>query len=167
MVFSDYIWQDCLYTGRSTEAYTGFYQGVPIYHCTHIPVIVAQYNAESDYNAAFATGMALEKSRKINNDFLNKEPDVVPEQEHLIILDGKSAVCMSKNGKETKHTRHISRRMHSVRSGEEWNIHKTFELRIRLNEFEIFNDFRMTKITLKLFQELFWENIKQCKENHV
>ena len=32
---------------------------------------------------------------------------------------------MAKNYKDTKHTRHISRRMHFVRNGEECNLHKT------------------------------------------
>ena len=31
---------------------------------------------------------------------------------------------MNKNGKDTKHTRHIYRRMHFVRNGEECNFHK-------------------------------------------
>ena len=56
---------------------------------------------------------------------MNKDPDVVPEESPLIILDGKSPVCMAKTVNNTKHTRHISRRMHFVRNGEEWNIQKT------------------------------------------
>ena len=36
----------------------------------------------------------------------------------MIILDSKSAVCMDKNGKDTKHARHISRIMHFVSHGE-------------------------------------------------
>ena len=39
---------------------------------------------------------------------LNKDPDIVPEEASLIILNSKSAVCMNKNGTDTKHTRHIS-----------------------------------------------------------
>ena len=31
---------------------------------------------------------------------------------------------MAKNGKDTKHTRHIERRMHFVRSGEKCKMHK-------------------------------------------
>ena len=31
---------------------------------------------------------------------------------------------MAKNGKDTKHTRHIARRMHFVRNGEKCNMHK-------------------------------------------
>ena len=37
MAFSDSSWQDFTDTGRSTEAYIIFYQGVPINHGTHVP----------------------------------------------------------------------------------------------------------------------------------
>ena len=37
----------------------------------------------------------------------------------------KSAMCLAKNGKDTKHTRHIARRMHFVRNGENCKMHKT------------------------------------------
>ena len=60
----------------------------------------------------------------LNNELLNKYPDVVPEQEPLIILDIKSYIWMAKNGKDTKHTRNFSRRMNFVRNGEEFNLHK-------------------------------------------
>ena len=56
---------------------------------------------------------------------MNKDPYVVPEQAPLIILDRKSVICMDNNGKDTKHTRHISRKMYFVINGEEWNLHKT------------------------------------------
>ena len=39
-------------------------------------------------------------------------------------MDSKSAMCMDKNIKDTKHTRHIERRMHLVRNGEKWKMHK-------------------------------------------
>ena len=52
MDFSDSSWQDCPDTVRSTGAYIIFYQGGPIDHGTHVPVPVAQYSAESEYNPA-------------------------------------------------------------------------------------------------------------------
>ena len=52
MDFSDSSCQDCPYTGRSTVAYIIFYQGGPIDRGTHVPGLVAQSNAESEYNAA-------------------------------------------------------------------------------------------------------------------
>ena len=69
--------------------------------------------------------MALEKFSMINNGLMNKYADMVPEHSPIIILDSKSAVCMYKNGKYTKHTIHISRIVHFVRNGEECNLYKT------------------------------------------
>ena len=49
---------------------------------------------------------------------------MVTEEAPLIVLDSKSSMCMSKNGKDNKHTRHIARRMHFVRNGEKYKMHK-------------------------------------------
>ena len=68
--------------------------------------------------------MALSYFRMLNNELFKKYPYVVPEQAPLIILDRKSDICMAKNGKDTKHTRHVSRRMHFVRNGEECKLYK-------------------------------------------
>ena len=48
---------------------------------------------------------------------MNKDPDIVPEEATLFVLDIKPAMYMAKNGKDTKHIRHIARRMHFVRNG--------------------------------------------------
>ena len=50
------------------------------------------------------------------HELLNKDPDIVPEEAPLIVLYSKSAMCMAKNGKDIKHTRHIARRMNFVRN---------------------------------------------------
>ena len=55
---------------------------------------------------------------------LKKDPDIVPEEASLIILDSKSAVFMDKNVKDTKHTRHIARRINFVSNGEKCKTHK-------------------------------------------
>ena len=57
-------------------------------------------------------------------EVLNKYPDIVPEEAPLIVLYRKSAIFMDKNGKDTKHTIHIARRMNFVRNGEKCNMHK-------------------------------------------
>ena len=49
---------------------------------------------------------------------------MVPKETPLIFLGSKYTMCMSKNGKDTKHTRHIARRMHFVRNGENCKMHK-------------------------------------------
>ena len=54
---------------------------------------------------------------------LNKDPDIVIEEAPLIVLDRKSAMCMANNGKDTKNTRHIARRMNFVRNGEKCKMH--------------------------------------------
>ena len=49
---------------------------------------------------------------------------MVPEEAPLIVLDNKSDMCMAKNGKDTKHTRHIASRMNFFRNGEKCKMHK-------------------------------------------
>ena len=61
--------------------------------------------------------MDLAHFRMLIHKILNKDPDIVPEEAPLIVLDNKSDMCMDNNGKDTKHTRHIARRMHSTRNG--------------------------------------------------
>ena len=60
----------------------------------------------------------------IKNELMNNDTDVVTEKSPLIILDSKSYVCMANNGKDDKQTRHISRRVHFVRNGQEYNLQK-------------------------------------------
>ena len=61
--------------------------------------------------------MDLAHFRMLIYELLNKNPDIVPKKVPLIVLDSKSDMHMAKNGKDTKHTRHIARRMHFVRNG--------------------------------------------------
>ena len=48
---------------------------------------------------------------------------MVPKEAPLLVLDSKAAMCMAKNSKYTKHTRHIARRMHFVSNGEKCKMH--------------------------------------------
>ena len=68
--------------------------------------------------------MALAQFRMLIHYWLNKYPDIVPEEAPIIILDSKSAVRMSKNGNDTKHTIHIARRVHFVSNDENCKMHK-------------------------------------------
>ena len=68
--------------------------------------------------------MALGHFRMLIHELLNKDTDIVPEESHLIFLDSKSSMCMSNNGKDTKHIRHISRRTHFVSNGEKCKMHR-------------------------------------------
>ena len=56
--------------------------------------------------------MDLAHFRMLIHKLLNKDPNMVPEETPLIVLDSKSDMCMAKDGKDTKHTRHIARRIH-------------------------------------------------------
>ena len=89
-----------------------FYQGGPIDHGTHVPGPVAQSGAESEYNAACTAVIALAQFIMLIHELLNKDPYIISEEALLIVLDSKSAICMDKNGRDKKHTRHIARRMH-------------------------------------------------------
>ena len=124
MDFYDSSWQDFPDTRRSTVAYIIFFQGGTIDHGTNVPGPVSQYSAEIQYNAACTVGMALAHFRMLIHELLNKDPDIFPEEAPLIFLDSKYAMCMAKNDKNTKHTRHLARIMHFVRNGEKCKMHK-------------------------------------------
>ena len=66
--------------------------------------------------------MDLAHFRMLIHELLNKDPDIVPEVGPLIILDRKSDIFMSNNGKDTKYTRHIDRRVYLVRNGENFKM---------------------------------------------
>ena len=68
--------------------------------------------------------MDLAHFRMLVHELLNEDPDMVPKEAPLIVLDSKSAMCMANNGKDNKHTRHIARRMHFVRNGLKCKMHK-------------------------------------------
>ena len=71
--------------------------------------------------------MALAHFRMLAHELLNEDPDMVPKEAPLIVLDIKYAMCMAKNGKDTKHTRHIARIMYFVRNGEKCKMHKIYQ----------------------------------------
>ena len=112
MAFSDSSWKDCPDNGISTGEYVLFYQVGSIDHGTHVPWPVYQLSEESEYNSSCTLGMALAHLRMLIYELLKKDPDIVPDEEPIIILYTKYYVCMAKNSKGTKRTRHISRRVH-------------------------------------------------------
>ena len=68
--------------------------------------------------------MDLSHFRMLINGLLKKDLDIVTYEAPLIILDSKYVVCMANNGKDTKHTRHIYRRLNLVRNSEDYKINK-------------------------------------------
>ena len=128
--FTDSSWQYFPDTGRIKGAYIIFYQDGPIGHGTHVIEPVAQSSAESEYNSACTAVMVLAHFRMLIHELINKDPDMVPNEAPVIVLDSKSDICMDKNGKDTKHTRHIARRMHFVRNEEIMSIGRPFRGRL-------------------------------------
>ena len=124
MDFSNSSRQDCPDPVRSIVAYIIFYQCGPIDHGTHVPVPVYQSSAQSEYNAECTSGMTFAYFSMLIHELLNKDPDIVPEEDPLIVLDSKSDICMANNGKYTKHTRDVASRIHFLRTGEKCNMHK-------------------------------------------
>ena len=116
MDISDSSWQYCPDAVRSTGAYIIFYQGGTIDHGTHVPGPVSKSITESEYNEAYTAGMNLAHSRMLIHELLKKDPDIVTEEDPMIILDSKYYVCMAKNYKDTKHTKHIPMIVHFVRN---------------------------------------------------
>ena len=55
--------------------------------------------------------MALAHFSMLIHELFNKDPDIVPEEPTIIILDRNSAVCVANDGKDIKHTIHISGRV--------------------------------------------------------
>ena len=73
--------------------------------------------------------MDLAHFRMLIHEFLNKDTDIVSEEYPLIIFDSKSAVCMAKNVKDTKHIRHISRRINFIRNGENEKCTRLYDVK--------------------------------------
>ena len=70
--------------------------------------------------------MDLSYFRMSTHELLKKDPYIVSEEDHLIIFYSKYAVCMADNGKYSKHTSHIERRIHFVRNVENCKMHKIY-----------------------------------------
>ena len=109
---------------RHWKAYIIFYQCGPIDHGTLVPGPVAQSSAEIGYNVSCTAGISLAHFIVLVHKLLNEDPDMVPKESPLIVLDSKSTMCMAKNCRDNKHTRHIARRMHFVSNGEKCKMHK-------------------------------------------
>ena len=66
--------------------------------------------AQKEKTSVYTSGVALEHFRVLIHGLLNKDQDIVTDENTLTILDSKSDVCMAQNGKDTKQTRHIFKR---------------------------------------------------------
>jgi len=84
-------------------------------HSSNMPEPVALSSAEAEYNQTCLATMALMHVSMALNIF-----ELVNEDEQRykvpLILDSSSAIAIGSSFKDTKHTRHIMRRFHFVRS---------------------------------------------------
>ena len=78
-------------------------------------------SAKAEYNEACLAAMASAHIKMLLEDL---EMESLDNQKVLIIVDSKSAKDMGESFKTTKRTRHILRRYHYVREGQEAGHHQ-------------------------------------------
>jgi hypothetical protein len=115
VVMSESSWNDDVDTRRSTGCFLKFYMGGVIDHSSNMPGPVALSSAKGEYNQACVATMALMHIAMVINNF------ELLEEDHMrtgipLILDSSSAIAIGNSFKDTRHTRHIMRRFHFVRS---------------------------------------------------
>lgn len=130
VVFTDASWADCPDTMRSTVGYMIFYKGSLIEANVNVPTPVAQSSCEAEYLGACLGAMATAHVRMIIYDleFLGtpqwqQHEQLLPKTPALLMTDNSATVQMAKNGRLTRKTRHIERRFHYVRAGEQAKVH--------------------------------------------
>ena len=127
--FSDASWQDCHDTGRSTIGNKIFYQGGLIEWCSAVPIPIAMSTDEDEYMSACSACMALAHLSMLTYDLENlgnKHYQIdhkLTNIPNILMIDNEAAVRMSKNYKPTKKNRHIARRYHYVRQGQDEGKH--------------------------------------------
>lgn len=129
-VITDGSWQDCPDTGRSTIGYQIFYNGALIEANTTVPTPIAQSSSEAEYLGACCGAMAAAHIRMILYDLLHlgtkhwhQHEQKLAKTPILLMTDNTATVQMAKNGKLTRKTRHIERRFHFVREGQQNGLH--------------------------------------------
>ena len=131
IIFSDASWQDCPDTGRSTVGYMIFRNGALIEANSTMPTPIAMSTSEAEYMAACSATMATAHIRMILYDMMFLGTKQWREAlQHLatipsvLMCDNDATVQIAKNGKLTRKTRHIERRFHFVRQGQQDGTHQ-------------------------------------------
>ena len=74
---------------------------------------------------------------------MNKDSDEIPEKAPLIILYSRSAMFMDITVKDTKCTRQISKIMHFVKNGKDWNLYNAVRCEVGMQlEYIVTNNVR-------------------------
>ncbi|KAI2505662.1 Reverse transcriptase (RNA-dependent DNA polymerase) [Fragilaria crotonensis] len=130
-VFSDASWQDCPDTGRSTVGYMIFHNGALIEANSTMPTPIAMSTSEAEYMAACSASMATAHIRMLLYDMTylgtkhwRESMQRLPTIPSILMIDNEATVQIAKNGKLTRKTRHIERRFHYVRQGQQDGIHQ-------------------------------------------
>ena len=113
LLFSDSSWQDCIDSSRSTGCYIAYIYGSFVDGASFVPVPIALSSAEAEYNAAAFSITAAIHLKQVLNGLSNRDPDTPIT--FLTFVDSTSAIAMMNNEKDSRHTRHIARRVHFVR----------------------------------------------------
>ena len=131
IVFSDASWQDCPDTGRSTVGYMIFRNGALIEANSTMPTPIAMSTSEAEYMAACSATMAAAHIRMLLYDMLylgtkqwRESTQRLPTTPAILMIDNEATVQIAKNGKLTRKTRHIERRFHFVRQGQQDGTHQ-------------------------------------------
>jgi hypothetical protein len=130
-VFSDASWQDCPDTGRSTVGYMIFHNGALIEANSTMPTPIAMSTSEAEYMAACSATMATAHIRMLLYDMMflgtkqwRESTQRLPTTPTVLMIDNDATVQIAKNGKLTRKTRHIERRFHFVRQGQQDGLHQ-------------------------------------------
>ncbi|KAI2501590.1 hypothetical protein MHU86_12861 [Fragilaria crotonensis] len=132
-VFSDASWQDCPdTTGCSTVGYMIFHNGALIEaKNSTMPTPIAMSTSEAEYMAACSASMATAHIRMLLYDMTylgtkhwRESMQRLPTIPSILMIDNEATVQIAKNGKLTRKTRHIERRFHYVRQGQQGGTHQ-------------------------------------------
>ncbi|KAI2507459.1 Reverse transcriptase (RNA-dependent DNA polymerase) [Fragilaria crotonensis] len=96
-----------------------------------MPTPVAMSTSEAEYMAACSATMATAHIRMLLYDMLylgtkqwRETTQRLPSIPAILMIDNEATVQIAKNGKLTRKTRHIERRFHFVRQGQQDGIHQ-------------------------------------------
>ena len=134
-----------------------------------MPVPIAMSSAEAEYMSACNLCMKLAHLRMLVYDIENmgspnfdtKERD--PETPTVALNDKQATVSMAKSKKVTSKNRHIRRREHYVRQGQERGEHNLNWLPAEFQLADIMTKTQDSKIYLPLFTKVFTK-IPNCVE---
>ena len=131
IVFSDASWQDCPDTGRSTVGYMIFRNGALIEANSTLPTPVPMSTSEAEYLAACSATMSAAHIRMLLYDMMflgtkqwRQSSQRLPTIPTVLMVDNAATIQIARNGRLTRKTRHIERRFHFVRQGQQDGIHQ-------------------------------------------